>query len=108
MNKRVERLLSAEEASSTMNKRVKEMAFAIRDLSVLAYANGFTLWHYRAGKARLSDTIVPDFFADAADLLSAGDMMLISAADTCGIRYVAATSDGVMALKALDCDDCTP
>ncbi len=29
------------------------MAFAIRNLSVLAYANGFTLWHYKAGKVRL-------------------------------------------------------
>ena len=29
------------------------MAFAIRNLSVLAYANGFTLWHYKAGKDRL-------------------------------------------------------
>ena len=26
------------------------MAFAIRNLSVLAYANGFTLWHYKAGR----------------------------------------------------------
>jgi hypothetical protein len=26
------------------------MAFAIRNLSVLAYANGFTLWHYKSGK----------------------------------------------------------
>ncbi len=25
------------------------MAFTIRDLSVLAYANGFTLWHYKTG-----------------------------------------------------------
>ena len=30
------------------------MAFAIRNLSVLAYANGFTLWHYKAGKDRLN------------------------------------------------------
>ena len=29
------------------------MAFAIRNLSVLAYANGFTLWHYKAGNDRL-------------------------------------------------------
>ncbi len=26
------------------------MAFTIRNLSVLAYANGFTLWHYKAGQ----------------------------------------------------------
>ena len=29
------------------------MAFAIRNLSVLAYANGFTLWHYKSGSDRL-------------------------------------------------------
>ena len=29
------------------------MAFAIRNLSVLAYANGFTLWHYKSGKDSL-------------------------------------------------------
>ena len=29
------------------------MVFAVRNLSVLAYANGFTLWHYKGGKERL-------------------------------------------------------
>ena len=40
------------------------MAFAIRNLSVLAYANGFTLWHYKAGGDRLSHVEALDFFAD--------------------------------------------
>ena len=35
------------------------MAFAIRNLSVLAYANGFTLWHYKSGRDRL-DTVVAE------------------------------------------------
>ena len=34
------------------------MAFAIRNLSVLAYANGFTLWHYKAGKDRLEQVLL--------------------------------------------------
>ena len=56
------------------------MAFAIRNLSVLAYANGFTLWHYKAGKDRLDQVEKPDFFADAADMLAEGDMMMVSGA----------------------------
>ena len=51
------------------------MAFAIRNLSVLAYANGFTLWHYKSGKDRLTQVEKADFFADAADMLAEGDMM---------------------------------
>ena len=57
------------------------MAFAIRNLSVLAYANGFTLWHYKAGKDRLNHIEEVDFFADAADMLAEGDMMIVSASD---------------------------
>ena len=49
------------------------MAFVIRNLSVLAYANGFTLWHYKAGRDPLSHVQTVDFFADAADMLSEGD-----------------------------------
>ena len=37
------------------------MAFAIRDLSVLAYANGFTLWHYKTEKNSLSDAARDNF-----------------------------------------------
>ena len=57
------------------------MAFAIRNLSVLAYANGFTLWHYKAGRDRLDQVEKRDFFADAADMLAEGDMMMVSASD---------------------------
>jgi hypothetical protein len=61
------------------------MAFAIRNLSVLAYANGFTLWHYRAGRDPLEQVETQDFFADAADMLAEGDMMLVSASDGGGV-----------------------
>ena len=55
------------------------MAFAIRNLSVLAYANGFTLWHYKAGRDRLDLVEKLDFFSDAADMLAEGDMMMVTA-----------------------------
>ena len=54
------------------------MAFAVRDLSVLAYANGFTLWHHKAGKACVNDAGEDNYFADASDMMAAGDMILVS------------------------------
>jgi hypothetical protein len=70
------------------------MAFAIRNLSVLAYANGFTLWHYKAGKDRLHQVEKADFFADACDMLAEGDMMMVSALDGGRILSVAAGNAG--------------
>jgi len=65
------------------------MAFAIRNLSVLAYANGFTLWHYKAGKDRLDAVSGSDYFADGADMLAVGDMVMTTAADGARILCVA-------------------
>lgn len=64
------------------------MAFAIRSLSVLAYANGFTLWHYKAGQDGIDTVADAGFFDDAADMLAAGDIMMISAADGARILSV--------------------
>ena len=76
------------------------MAFAIRNLSVLAYAQGFTLWHYKAGSDRLDDVAASGFLADAADMLAAGDMLFISASDGGRIAFVA-PSNGDPALASL-------
>jgi hypothetical protein len=73
------------------------MSFALRNLCVLAYANGFTLWHYKAGPDPLDDVAEQGFFADAADMLTAGDMIMISAQD--GGRLAAvAVAQGTPAL----------
>ncbi|MBN9560973.1 MAG: hypothetical protein J0H14_09640 [Alphaproteobacteria bacterium] len=63
------------------------MAFAVRDLSVLAYANGFTLWHYKAGDDALASVGASGFFDGAADMLASGDIMMVSAAE--GARVLA-------------------
>lgn len=57
------------------------MAFAVRNLSVLAYAQGFTLWHYKAADDGIAQVAAPDFFEEAGDMLAAGDMLLASAED---------------------------
>ncbi len=54
------------------------MAFALRHLSVLAYANGFTLWHYKAGSEEAKAVGRSGYFNAAGDMLSAGDMLLVS------------------------------
>jgi hypothetical protein len=54
------------------------MAFTLRNLSVLAYANGFTLWHYRTGDDALTALDQDDFFTDAGDLISPGDIVMAS------------------------------
>ena len=81
------------------------MAFAIRNLSVLAYAQGFTLWHYRAHLPTLAATLVPPasaeevtapgFFDPAADMLAAGDMLLVSTPQAGRLLYVTGTEGGV-------------
>lgn len=57
------------------------MVFSLRNLSVLAYANGFTLWHYKAGTKAFSLIGLKGFFADAADLLAEGDMVMLTGAE---------------------------
>jgi hypothetical protein len=55
------------------------MPFSARELSVLAYANGFTLWHYRTADD-LAALLARDgsYFAAADELLRPGDQILLS------------------------------
>lgn len=71
------------------------MAFALRNLSVLAYAQGFTLWHYKGPGGTLADATSQGFFNPAADMLTPGDMVMLSAPDGGRMLFVAATDHGV-------------
>ena len=53
------------------------MAFLARELSVLAYANGFTLWHYRTAA---DDLLKPGYFDSAQELLREGDQIIANTA----------------------------
>lgn len=51
------------------------MAYVAKNLSVLAYANGFTLWHYTTNDT--ANTVDTDgYFNSAADMIRVGDIIL--------------------------------
>ncbi len=63
--------------------------FAVRNLSVIAYANSFTLWHYKGDDADIATITAPGFFVPAVDMLARGDMILVTARDAGKVLFVA-------------------
>jgi len=82
------------------------MAYRANNLNVLAYANGFTLWHYTTSDPHDAVTL-QGYFNAAADMLHIGDMILAGWGKTpdCvpggGVLMVALLSGGdVLVVKA--------
>ncbi len=79
------------------------MAFKASDLSVLAYANNFTLWHYIS-----TDTVVAiedsGYFDKASDMLRQNDLLIVNAdtADTPETVFYIVTdnTDGAVSVAA--------
>lgn len=72
------------------------MAYNSHNLTVLAYANGFTLWHYRTTDD-ISDVLQPGYFAAAADMLRLGDGMLVNARNGNAMVFVTDAAVGGVA-----------
>ena len=70
------------------------MAYASSDLSVLAYANNFTLWHYTTIDASVTSS---GYFDKAVDMLRVNDL-IVGNYDTDGTPattfYVVTGNDG--------------
>ena len=75
------------------------MAYASKDLSVLAYANGFTLWHFTTNDVA-ADVDTSGYFNDAADMLRIGDIIVANtdtdATPSSGFYLVNANATGVV------------
>ncbi|MCW8915048.1 MAG: hypothetical protein OQK24_04250 [Magnetovibrio sp.] len=75
------------------------MAYASKDLSVLAYANGFTLWHYITADAAV-DVDTAGYFNTASDMLRVGDIIVANTdtdgTPTSGFFLVNANAAGVV------------
>ena len=55
------------------------MAFQNKNLSVIAYANGFTIWHYKTND-KLED-LLDGYFNPAQDLMDVNDMFILNTSD---------------------------
>ncbi len=70
------------------------MAFQNKNLSVIAYANGFTLWHYAANET-ISTISATGYFNDVKTLMNVGDVIIINASDNTAIKKINQTSTNV-------------
>ena len=79
------------------------MAYRANDLNVLAYANGFTLWHYAAGED--SGRIAEQGYFNAANdpwpTLKPGDWILWTAGGSGGQLIVTDSAAGSVAVAAM-------
>jgi hypothetical protein len=53
----------------------------IRNLSVIAYTWGWTLWHYRDREAPLEALLAPGYFDDACGMLAPYDVLHVTTSD---------------------------
>ena len=81
------------------------MSFRAQDLSVLAYTNGFTLWHYRTNDG-IDDIFKFDgnYFGPANEMLREGDQIMANLVDvrarvTCSTLWVTGNADGIVTVR---------
>lgn len=75
------------------------MPVALSDLSVLAYANNFTLWHYKTTESSVTGN---NYFNSASDMMNIGDLIIVNL-DTDGspstkFYIVTGNASGVVAI----------
>ena len=77
------------------------MAFAVRNLHVLGYASGFTLWLHKAGDEALDAVAAPGYFSDAYDMLAEGDLVVVNSTGGAKILAVAEIVGGSVSTASL-------
>ncbi len=74
------------------------------NLSVMAYANGFTLWHYTE-ETGLDNVLEGQFFVPVYNILNVGDMILVNAGKNkeqtavCFVTDITSNNVGVKAIS---------
>lgn len=64
------------------------MAFQNKNLSVIAYANGFTLWHYSSANETLATITANGYFNNVKTLMNIGDIVIINGSDSTVIKAI--------------------
>ncbi len=75
------------------------MAFQNKNLSVIAYANGFTLWHYVANET-MSTISANGYFDGVKTLMNTGDIVIINASDNTSIKKITVSTSVTVAALA--------
>ena len=75
------------------------MAFQNKNLSVIASANGFTLWHYKEN-ATLATITASGYFSSLKNLMNTGDIILINGSNGSAIKVIT-VAEGVVTVGAL-------
>lgn len=68
------------------------MAFRNMNLSVIAYANNWTLWHYKT-QDKMSEIDMDYFPKDIVRLMAVGDMIIINSCDGNYIKAIKSIQD---------------
>ena len=71
-------------------------------MNVIAYANGFTLWHYSSNEETLAEIVADGFFNPVSTLCAVGDIIIINGTDTTGIRRIESIADKQVKLNTLN------
>ncbi len=71
----------------------------LRNLSVLSYSQGFTVWTYLCDD--LVKALAPDYFLSACDMLQPLDLVIIRASLGVAQRYVATCTETSVILEKL-------
>jgi hypothetical protein len=73
------------------------MPFSHDRLSVVAYADGFTLWHYRGAPDTRATIGAIGYFTPASHMLRAGDLVIAGAADGMALMALSGAGPGLRA-----------
>lgn len=76
------------------------MAFQHKNFNVIAYANGFTLWHYSSNEETLEEIEQDNYFGTVYTLMNDGDIVIITGKTDSGIRQISLNENKV-SLKRL-------
>lgn len=70
--------------------------FLNKNMSVVAYANGFTLWHYKSTQDSLEQIEWAGYFDKIVTLMAIGDIVIINGKDSTEICAVTELSPSVI------------
>lgn len=77
------------------------MAFQNRNFNMIAYANGFTLWHYSSNEETLEEIEQDNYFGIVYTLMNNGDIIIINGTDATGMRRIVSIDNGQVKLARL-------